>query len=58
MSKSRTRFSILQIFGVLALVYFGTHVVIGYLYCEYSDYANCPGYTAVNTEDHEETDNK
>jgi hypothetical protein len=58
MSKFYNRLSILQIFGILAFVYFGTHFVVGYMHCEYSDYVNCPGYIADNKEDHEETDKK
>jgi len=55
--KFYNRLSILQIFGILAFVYFGTHFIVGYLHCEYSDYADCPGYISADEED-EVTDNK
>ena len=54
MIKNLNKLSILQVFGILALLYFGTHVVVGYIHCEYSDYVNCPGYMWSSEEDGEE----
>jgi hypothetical protein len=54
MNKFYNRFSILQVFIAVSFIYFGAHLVFGYLYCEYSDYVNCPGYLVENKEDYEE----
>ena len=56
MNRFYNRFSILHLFAVVAVIYFGAHLVFGYLYCEYSDYVNCPGYLVDNKEDYEEED--
>jgi hypothetical protein len=56
MNRFYNRFSILQVVGALALIYFGAHLLFGYFYCEYSDYVNCPGYLVDNKEDYEEED--
>ena len=39
--------------AVMFATYFGAHVVYGYYYCEYSEYANCPGYLINNDPGHE-----
>ena len=44
MSRSRRRLTPFKVFVITFILYFGVHVVYGYFYCEYSEYANCPGY--------------
>jgi hypothetical protein len=44
MFRSRKRLTPFKVFVIAFILYFGGHVVYGYFYCEYSEYANCPGY--------------
>lgn len=48
MRRRRRQIDIIDILGILFLLYFGSHLVYGYYYCEYSEYANCPGYLINN----------
>ena len=44
MNRSRSKLTPFKVFVITFILYFGVHVVYGYFYCEYSEYANCPGY--------------
>jgi hypothetical protein len=55
MNRFYHKFSILQIFGAILFMYFSVHLIYGYFYCIYSEYANCPGYFVdANSNEYEE----
>ena len=53
MSKIRYKWTPFKVFVVVFILYFGIHMVVGYVHCVNSEYANCPGH---ETEIEEESD--
>ena len=58
MSKSKNKLTFFHGFVIVFILYFAVHMVIGYIHCEYSDYANCPGNEALFTDEEVTTDEK
>ena len=58
MNRFRRRVTAFQVFVIVFILYFSVHVVIGYIHCEYSEYANCPGNEAIFTDEEVTTDDK
>lgn len=58
MNRFRRRVTAFQVFVIVFILYFSVHVVIGYIHCEYSEYANCPGNEALFTDEEVTSDDK
>ena len=56
MPRFRNKITFFQAFGIVAVLFFGSHMVYGYFYCVYSEYANCPNYMDTITAGEEEED--
>ena len=44
MNRPRKKFTFFHGYVIAFILYFAVHMVIGFVHCEYSEYANCPGY--------------
>jgi len=58
MNRPRKKITFFHGFVIVFILYFCVHVVIGYIHCEYSEYANCPGNEALFTDEEVTTDDK
>jgi len=58
MNRFRRRVTAFQVFVIVFILYFCVHMAIGYIHCEYSEYANCPGNEALFTDEEVTTDDK
>lgn len=56
MSRSRRKLTPFKVFVIAFILFFGGHVAYGYFYCVYSEYANCPGYEEMLSDDKVESD--
>lgn len=46
MSKTRYKWTPFTVFVAAFILYFGTHMVVGFVHCINTEYANCPGHDA------------
>jgi len=58
MSNFYHRWTPFKVFIIAFILYFGAHMIFGYFYCQYSEYANCPGNEALFTDEVEASDDK
>jgi hypothetical protein len=58
MFRPRRKLTPFYVFVIAFFLYFGIHMIVGFVRCEYSDYANCPGNEALFTDEEETSDDK
>ena len=51
MNRRRRKITGFQIFVIAFILYFSVHMIIGFIHCEYTEYANCPGNGALFTDE-------
>jgi hypothetical protein len=56
MFRPKKRLTPFNVFVIAFFLYFGIHMIVGFVRCEYSDYANCPGNEALFTDEDVTTD--
>ena len=47
MSRPRKKLTSFKVFVTAFILYFSIHMIVGYVHCINTDYANCPGHDAV-----------
>ena len=58
MNRPRRRFTFFHGYVIAFILYLAVHMVIGFVHCEYSEYADCPGNEALFTDEEVTTDEK
>jgi hypothetical protein len=58
MSRFRRKLTPFNVFAIAFILYFSGHMIYGYFYCQYSEFANCPGIEALFADEEETSDDK